>query len=395
MKSDVKILVADDQAFWRRALEDSLLERGHEVVAATDGDKAWHLLQTDPHIDVMITDWVMPGVTGVELCRRLREAGRARYLPILLMTSRTAQEDLIEALDAGADAFLRKPFDEPELIAQLRVAERVLALENRLAARINDLEYAQARLDRDLAHAAEVQRACMPSVVPEMDGVSFAWYAEACAHLGGDLFNVIPLDEHHVALYVLDVSGHGTPAALYSVSLSHVLHPGAARGGLMRRPDGSITPPAELASELNRRFPLMERSGHYFTLIYGVLDVRSRCFEFVRAGHPHPVVVGRGAARIAGSEGGVPVGATPDATYQSETILLGPGEGLLLVTDGVFEARSAVGEEFGIKRALDALDGAAHLEAREGLTRLRNHLDDYREEEPVRDDITMVYARLD
>ena len=92
MRPEVKILVADDQAFWRRALEDSLLERGHEVVAATDGDKAWHTLQTDPHIDVLITDWVMPGLSGVELCERLRTAGRARYLPILLMTSRTAPE---------------------------------------------------------------------------------------------------------------------------------------------------------------------------------------------------------------------------------------------------------------------------------------------------------------
>ncbi len=391
----MKILVADDQAFWRRALEDSLLERGHEVVAATDGDKAWHTLQTDPHIDVLITDWVMPGLSGVELCERLRTAGRARYLPILLMTSRTAPEDLIQALDAGADAFLRKPFDEPELLAQLRVAERILALENRLAARINDLEFAQSRLDRDLAHAADVQRACMPAKVPEMSGISFAWYVEACAHLGGDLFNVIPLDEHHVAIYALDVSGHGTPAALYSVSLSHVLHPGEARGGLMRRPDGSITSPAELATELNRRFPLMERSGHYFTLLYGVLDVRARCFEFVRAGHPHPIVVGSGAARLVGSEGGVPIGATPDATYLSETVMLGPGEGLLLVTDGIFEARSPEGEEFGTKRALDLLQGAAALEPRDCVSKLRAHIDDHREEEPVRDDVTIVYARLD
>lgn len=391
----MKILVADDQAFWRRALEDSLIERGYEVVTATDGDKALHLLEVDPHIDVLITDWVMPGLTGVELCGHVRAAGRARYLPILLMTSRTDPQDLIAGLDAGADAFLRKPFDEPELLAQLRVAERILALENRLAARINDLEHAQARLARDLNHAADVQRACMPRETPDVPGVSFAWYAEACEHLGGDLFNVIPLDEDHVALYALDVSGHGTPAALYSVSLSHVLHPGVARGGLLRRADGSLTPPAELAAELNARFPLMERSGHYFTLLYGVLELSTRYFEFVRAGHPHPIIVGKGAARIAGSEGGVPIGAVPDTSYQSETIRLEAGEGLLLVTDGVFEARDEQGEEFGTARTLELLEQGAALDAQACIRRLRDRLDDFRKEEAIRDDITMLYARLD
>jgi len=388
--------VADDQTFWRRALEEALIERGHAVVAAASGDKAWQLLGTEPDIDVLITDWVMPGTSGVDLCRRIREQPRERYLPILLMTARTDPQDLIAGLDAGADAFLRKPFDEPELLAQLRVSERILALENRLAARINDLEFAQARLARDLSHAAEVQRACMPSVAPDVQGASFAWYAETCAHLGGDLFNVLPINGDHVALYALDVSGHGTPAALYSVSLSHVLHADPDRGGLLRRPDGALTPPAELAAELNRRFPLMERSGHYFSLLYGVLELSTRRFEYVRAGHPHPIVLTGTDARVHHSgDGGIPIGATPDAHYRDETLVLGSDESLLLLTDGVFETRDESDTEFGIERTLASLAGGAAVDAQTCVDALRQALEEFRKNEPTRDDITFVCARLD
>lgn len=391
----MRILVADDQVFWRRALEEALVERGYAVCTAADGDKAWHILQTEPDIDVLITDWVMPGITGVDLCRRVREQERDRYLPILLMTSRTDPQDLIEGLDAGADAFLRKPFDEPELLAQLRVSERMLALEDRLAARIGDLELAHAGLERDLAHAAEVQRACMPARTPEVPGAGFAWYVETCAQLGGDLFNVLPLDDDHVALYVLDVSGHGTPAALYSVSLSHVLHAHPEQGGLLRRAqDGALTAPSALAAELNRRFPLMERSGHYFTFLYGILELSTRRFRYVRAGHPAPIVISGAAARSAGSGGGVPIGATSEASYNDEELVLAPGEGLLLLTDGVFETRDEDGQEFGLERVLETLHAGAPRGAQACVERLRLALEEFRKLEPVRDDITLVCARL-
>jgi len=206
-------------------LEEALLECGHRVTCAESGEKAWLLLDGPTDVDVVVTDWVMPGMTGIELCRRIRTRENGRYLPVVLMTSRNVREDLANALDAGADAFLPKPFDEPELLAQLRMAERILALEARLESRITELHLAQVRIERDLAQAAAVQRSFMPSTPPQIPGVEFAWWYETCAQLGGDIFNVIRLSEHCVGVHVLDVSGHGTSAALHSVALSHVLHP--------------------------------------------------------------------------------------------------------------------------------------------------------------------------
>jgi sigma-B regulation protein RsbU (phosphoserine phosphatase) len=392
----VRILVTDDQAFWRRALEEALRERGFDVVTAAGGEEAWRVLQADSDVDVLVTDWVMPGMTGPELCRRVRESGREPYLPILLMTSRDETEDLVAGLDAGADAFLRKPFDELELLAQLRVAQRVLALEDRLAARIAELETAKALIERDLSHAAEVQRACMPDTPPDVPGVRFAWHAETCVQLGGDLFDVVPLDEGHVGLYALDVSGHGTPAALHSVSVSHVLHGEPARGGLLRYADSrALRPPCEVAVELNRRFPLLARSGHYFTFLYGILALRERRFRYVRAGHPPPLVLRRDGAEAWGAGGGVPIGVTDDASWSDEELALSPGEGLLLLSDGVLEMRDEAGEEFGLDRTLAALGRAGPPDAQRAVRALGAALDDFRKNESSRDDVTFVCACLD
>lgn len=392
------VLVVDDQGFWRSALEEALRERGHRVTCLESGDEAWHLLDGPTDVDVVLTDWMMPGMTGLDLCRRIRSRENTRYLPVILMTSRNLREDLTTALDAGADAFLSKPFDEPELLAQLRMTERILALEARLEARISELHLTQERIERDLAQAAEIQRSFMPAAPPEIPGVEFAWFYETCAQLGGDIFNVIRLSEHCVGVHVLDVSGHGTSAALHSVALSHVLHPHPQQGGLLKRiEDGgrsfSLTPPGEVAWELNRRFPLIERSGHYFTFLYGILELSQRRFRWVRAGHPGPVLITARGARYL-DEGGVPIGVTPDARWEEHEVELDSGDALLLLSDGILETFDAEGEQFGLGRVLETAEACGGRSVEGIVGGLRAALEEFGKSEPQRDDITIVGLRL-
>ncbi len=390
--------MVDDQGFWRRALEEALRECGHRVTCAESGEKAWFLLDGPTDVDVVVTDWVMPGISGLELCRRISARKDTRYLPVILMTSRNVREDLVTALDAGADAFLPKPFDEPQLLAQLRMTERILALEARLESRIAELHLAKERIERDLAQAAEIQRSFMPSTPPEIPGVEFAWFYETCSQLGGDIFNVIRLSEHCVGIHVLDVSGHGTSAALHSVSLSHVLHPQPQQGGLLKRigqqgRSFSLTPPAEVAQELNRRFPLIERSGHYFTFLYGILDLSTQRFRWVDAGHPGPVLISADGARHL-DEGGVPIGVTQQATWTESEVALAPGDALLLLTDGVLETFDADGEQFGLRRLLRVAGESSSRGIVRTVARLRAALEEFRKGEPQRDDVTIVGLRL-
>ena len=390
----MKILVADDQALWRRCLGDALREWGYEVTSVADGEEAWRRICDDPEIAVLVTDWVMPRLSGPELCRRIRSLERPRYLPILLLTSRAEQDALTFALEAGADAFLHKPFHAPELLAQIHVAERILRLEEGLACQIERVTRAMQRIDADLANAAAIQRTLLPERPPQVPGLRFAWHHEACQRLGGDLFHVFRLDRDHMALYVLDVSGHGTAAALHSVSLSHALSPSPEQGGILVR-DGAPLAPREVAGELNRRFPPLEQSGQYLTLLYGLLDLRTRCFRYVRAGHPGPLLVHAGAASFHVEGGGIPLGIDREAVYRDDLLQLAAGDLLLLFTDGVHETMNESSEEFGIARLLAAAEAAARLGAAGAVEALRARLEGFRKQEPQRDDVTLLVVEVE
>jgi diguanylate cyclase (GGDEF)-like protein len=144
----MKILIADDSPAQRLALQRAVEALGHDCVPAEDGERAWQLYESgDP--DVVISDWVMPGIEGVELCRRIREAGR-RYCYLILLTSLDEKRHVMRGMEVGADDYLTKPLDTDELEARLASATRVTALHSRLADQQTELE----RLNRELAELA-------------------------------------------------------------------------------------------------------------------------------------------------------------------------------------------------------------------------------------------------
>lgn len=128
----MRTLVADDDADSLALLNDLLPQWGHEVVSAEDGEQAWTLMVEQDAPRLVVLDWVMPGVDGVQLCRRLREKFSQNAIYIILLTSRNRSEDLVQALEAGADDYVTKPFDFDELRARLRVGCRILGLQANL-----------------------------------------------------------------------------------------------------------------------------------------------------------------------------------------------------------------------------------------------------------------------
>ncbi len=136
----MKILIAEDDATSRLLLEATLKQWDHEVVIAVDGTQAWEALQQDDAPHLAIFDWMMPGMDGVEVCRRARESGGMAHLYIIMLTTRDSKGDIAEALQAGADDFVNKPFDRKELQARIQVGERVLGLQMALSDRVSELE---------------------------------------------------------------------------------------------------------------------------------------------------------------------------------------------------------------------------------------------------------------
>jgi diguanylate cyclase (GGDEF)-like protein len=128
----MRILIADDSILSRRLLEHSLRQWGYDVVVACDGREAWEVLNQEHSPPLAILDWMMPGYTGPELCRLVRNKAAQTYTYILLLTSRIEKEDVVEGLDSGADDYITKPFDRHELKVRLRAGTRIVDLQAQL-----------------------------------------------------------------------------------------------------------------------------------------------------------------------------------------------------------------------------------------------------------------------
>jgi len=132
--ADMRVLIAEDSPTSRRVLEITLRKWGYHVQSVPDGSQAWEVLQRDDAPRLAILDWMMPGLSGPEVCREVRRLTRAHYTYILLLTSRSEKEDLIEGLEAGADDYITKPFDSAELKVRLGPGQRILELQGQLLA---------------------------------------------------------------------------------------------------------------------------------------------------------------------------------------------------------------------------------------------------------------------
>jgi phosphoserine phosphatase RsbU/P len=259
------------------------------------------------------------------------------------------------------------------------------------------LEAASRAMKRDLDAAADLQRALLPVQLPISQGMSFAYRFSPCTDVGGDSLNVLSLDGQHVALYVLDVAGHGVAAALLSVTLTHLLAVAPDRSFLYQpATDGTgkycIAPPAEVASRLNRHFLANPAGPRFFTMVYGVLDKETGEFRYVAAGHLGPIRFSRSSGWSIGETGGIPVGLLDSATYEEHTVTLSMGDRLYLCTDGITEAENAAGEQFGVEGLLATLDGRRDSTLGESLSALMERVEQWSEPAGAVDDASVLAA---
>ncbi len=183
----MRILIADDETISRHLLEQTLKRWGHEVVATTDGVQAWRALQKgDSHL--VIADWMMPGLNGLELCQKVREAGMDRYVYIILLTARGRKKDVVEGLAAGADDYMVKPFDRDELRVRIHAGERIISLEQRLREVQSELE--RLAITDDLTCLLN-RRAAMQRLEEEFVRVRREGHALSCIILDLDRFKLI------------------------------------------------------------------------------------------------------------------------------------------------------------------------------------------------------------
>lgn len=337
----MKILVVDDARDMRIVIQHLLKKLGHQVDVAVDGEDAWVKLE-EADYQVIISDWVMPNLDGLELCKRVRNASFDRYIYFILLTGMSGKQNLISGIDAGADDFATKPAEIEELEVRLRSAARVLELEDTLAQKNRALEETHERLQIDLVNAENTQLALLPKPL-DTDHVRSAWLYKPAIYVGGDTFNYFTPRPNILVFFSIDISGHGISSAMLSMSLQSSIAFKRSLYGSPINPEYIADMPRVFASNLNKMI-VEGGTDHYLTMIFGIIDFNEKELHYVQAGHPHPMWFDRKEDTLEPlAVNGFPVGLFDGAEYETQHRKFLSGDQLILYSDGISENESALG----------------------------------------------------
>ncbi|MEI4232636.1 PP2C family protein-serine/threonine phosphatase [Roseovarius sp. D22-M7] len=374
-----RVLVVDDSRLQRRILTASLQRWGFDVREAASGDDALAICAAYAP-DLVMSDWMMPGLSGLEFCRAFRDMPRETYGYFILLTSKSDKTEVALGLDAGADDFLTKPVNAAELRARIAAGARILRMERELTEKnrlitstLDELQTLYDSLDSDLVEAKRLQQSLVSERYRDLGPAEVSLMLQSAGHVGGDLVGMFPISDGRIGLYGIDVSGHGISSALMTARLAGCLSASVPEQNLalQKTPDGRVTarPPAEAVALLNRIFMSEMETELYFTIVLANVDLTTGRVTLAQAGHPHPAVQrADGRVEFVG-EGGLPVGLIDDATFDEVEIRLAPGDRLLLHSDGVTECMTPAGElldDDGLARIMQGLrqtHGPAFLES--------------------------------
>ena len=388
-----RILLVDDNPTNLQVLYQTLDGRGYELRVAKSGEDALAISRkVRPHL-VLLDIMMPPGIDGFETLTRLKAEPELSETAVILCSALDETKDKVRGLDLGAVDYVTKPFEADEVIARVETHLTLHHLRRDLAKRNAELESANRRMREDLEAAARVQEALLPAALPDLADYDFAWRFRPCTELAGDALNLVRLGEGRVGLYVVDVSGHGVPAALLSVAVTRSLSPSADPAALVPLPDGcepDDPSPSATAIRLNALYPMAGNGNHFFTLIYGILDAKENSFRFVTAGHPGPVVIPRDGGGRHVLVPSLPLGIVPHVPYEDSEVLLAPGDRLYLLSDGLYVERRKDGVQFGLNRLTEALTAHRRLPLDASLDAVLDDLAAWRGDEGFTDDVSVL-----
>jgi phosphoserine phosphatase RsbU/P len=352
-----RALIVDDSRAQRRVLALQLQRWGYDVTEAASGGEALVMCAATPY-DIIISDWMMPGLTGVEFCREIRALPSEIYSYFILLTSKSDTAEITRGLEAGADDFLTKPFNADELRARLRAGERIVGMQRQLVqknqvirAALEEIQSLYDSLDRDLQEARKLQLTLMRDRRHDFDQGFTTILMRPSGHVGGDLVGSFRINDGRISLYSVDVSGHGVASAMMTARLAGLLSGGSPDQNIAIRKASLgqqfAWSPDTVAAKLNRLMIEDVQADQYFTLAYAEVDMVTGNLALVQAGHPHPVILRQDGQIDVIGVGGLPIGLIADAGYETVMAQLSPGDRLILASDGITECPSPVGEELG------------------------------------------------
>jgi len=352
----MKILIADDDNVSRLVLASNLRKQGHEVVAVDDGLRALEAFQNG-YFPMLILDWLMPGMDGLDLCRQVRKLQREHYTYIVLLTSLKGKSNYLEAMTAGVDDFMTKPLDSDQLACRIHVAERIIDLQSRVSEWTRELRQKNEQMEKDLKMAHELQMALLPQhfpsippgALPTESAIKFSSLYYPMGAVSGDFFTVNRLSDTAVAVFILDVMDHGVRAGLITAMLR----------ALIERFSAAAADPGMMLSNINRSLLAILKntdSDLFVTGFYLVADAARSRMLYANAGHPEPLLLHRLRGELESmrtdSGGGPALGLFAEAQYRTSECPMVEDDFVMLFTDGLFEAEAPDDKTYSRERLI-------------------------------------------
>lgn len=371
--SNRKILIVDDDQNNLDLLEILLSCDEYSLLKANNGKDAIHIALNE-HPDLIIMDVNMPMIDGITACKTIKEQCHDYFIPIILITSQNDTEIEVRGFDSGADEYIVKPPKKPELLARVRAMLRIREL---YAALID----AKKQNQQDLDEVGDIQRSFLPSSFPEHPSVEFGHFYGPCSSAGGDYFDLIEIGKSHWGLLIADVTGHGAPAAVV-MAITHTL---------MHSFMNSFQNPSTVLKVANEKLNAHLAPTFYVTMFYSVLNLKTMTLRYSSAGHG-PMLLYRSASKSVEwlhTEFGFPLKLVVNNDFDEKETTIGPGDKLILFTDGINERRDK-NRNFVSDNRLEAWTiEFGELPAQKFVDTIISHLKQLNPSQPFEDDVTM------
>ena len=378
------VLIVDDQEIIVEAIRKMLSDEKDIVVySCTDPAKALQVA-SECSPTVILQDLVMPDIDGMTLLRYYRSFDATKDVPVIVLTSKEEATTKAEAFGLGANDYLVKLPDKVELIARIRHHSKSyvrLLQRNEAYAKLAE---SQKQLSTELADAAAYVKSLLPN--PLTGVVKTSWEYIPSTQLGGDSFGYHWIDPDHLAIYLLDVCGHGVGAALLSISIINVL-----RSQSLMNTD--FTKPHDVLQVLNSNFPMETNNGMFFTIWYGVYNKIKKELSYASGGHP-PAILFTGDQPdsleiVKLSTHGLVIGFTTGGKFVSATCSLKKYNTLYIYSDGVYEIDVPGGQMLDLQdliavMAQPSIKGVADTE------RILNYMQEQKGPGPFADDFSLL-----